>query len=328
MTSFEEIYKGCQTEEEDTLIMESWKDMYKQCTKENNHEEYIKVSEIASRFPQNFREDSDLIYQIKTMADLTVRIEIPLDTKTRRNGTGFVQKIRSQKGNSCPDKTCPMNGSCHKWAIATVTTVYHVINSKDPKKAMQEELADRAVVKVFTGEADGADEDCGKILKGFKLVDSDKEINNFDWCAFECVSHDDDVIFELEASLKIHEDMQRKTYDKYKQEDKRLIVIVGYPHGGPKRMSYCEPKTGHVNRCILKEVRDTQEWCCYSYTAATCRGSSGSPVFILGQPLCGFGYWFGHPHNHSAWRDSEKSSLSSIGVDHLKVDNVGVNNRS
>ncbi|XP_059177429.1 uncharacterized protein LOC131956838 [Physella acuta] len=153
-----------------------------------------------------------------------------------------------------------------------------------------------------------------KTVYGRRLADTDKERGDNDWCFVECVTHDMDLVGKLEKTIKDFNDLQKKLYQQYKNnKEKQLVVIVSHPHGGPKRISF-----GHtVEKKSLKDVRENQNWCNYSYNTATCPGSSGAYVFILGQPLCGSGYWFGHPHNHSHYTGAQLINCSSIGVDHI-----------
>ncbi|KAK0068978.1 acidic repeat-containing protein-like isoform X2 [Biomphalaria pfeifferi] len=106
-------------------------------------------------------------------------------------------------------------------------------------------------------------------------------------------------------------------------KDVNLVVIFGHPHQWAKRMSVGKTRDfiSAPKRKILKEVRSNQIWSLYSYGNATCEGSSGSPIFIWGQPISGLGYWFGHPHNHSGNQIDEDEGVyigkSTIGVEHI-----------
>ncbi|CAG5118230.1 unnamed protein product [Candidula unifasciata] len=126
-----------------------------------------------------------------------------------------------------------------------------------------------------------------------------------------CVTHDLDLLTLLEDKLKEYWKLGRALKEKYRKESENLVVVVvSHPHGGPKRISVGEAK---VKDSAL-EVREDQDWCYYSYDAVTCEGSSGAPVYVLGRWNDGFGYWFGHSHNHSGI-DSCNCSRSTVGVD-------------
>ncbi|CAL1541573.1 unnamed protein product [Lymnaea stagnalis] len=294
-------YKNGSTEEEHITGKETFDSKYETC-KKNNHDKYIDINDLSlKRLPENYQ-DSELLYFIMLQADLTGRIEV---TNTVVNGelkvirgTGFVQKIRLGKLSNCPCPKC--KGEYEVYAILTITTVNHVVGTKD--------MFSNSTMLLETSKQSFT-------IYGNKIIKTDRdEDSNEDWCAVEFVSHEIDKVKELEITLENLKKKQGKLYKRYK-DDVKLVVITGYPHGLNKKVSFGELSG---DKEILKEVRASQEWCRYLYNAITCPGSSGSPVFILGQPVCGYGYWFGHSHNHSKGSKEDESkqiNISSVGVD-------------
>ncbi|CAL1533023.1 unnamed protein product, partial [Lymnaea stagnalis] len=257
---------------------EKFEDKYKNCTK-NNHDRYIDINDLSlNRLPENYQE-SELLYFITLQAALTGRICVSENMeRIKKRGTGFVQKIRQGKLSKCPCQKC--NGEYDEYAVLTVTTVNHVVGENGSVR--------NATMLLETPELSFT-------IYGNKISKTDRdEDNNEDWCAVEFVSHEIEKVQKIETTLKILKEVQGNLYDKYRH-DATLVVITGYPHGLTKKVSFGK-LVGEKE--ILKEVRVGQEWCRYKYDAITCPGSSGYPVFILGQPVCGYGYWFGHSHNH------------------------------
>lgn len=279
----------------------TWQVSAADCNK-NNHDEYQTLSDVE----QTTWDDSEKLGLLTQMYHLTVCVKNDVTPDQVCHGSGFVQRVRTTTGQNCPDRTCEMRGKeNHTWGVMTITTVNHVINCLG--------LAGKAENLTAKLHYDHEYDVC-EILSGFRLIDSDKDIGDYDWCAFECHSHNFRLVTDLEECLKEYEKLQSKLYNRYKDRVGEIpVFIVGHPHGGPKKISL---GTVHREREILKEVRERQEWCRYFYTNATCSGSSGSPIYMLGQRLCGYGYWFGHPHNHSGYLQKVACGCSSIGVDH------------
>ncbi|XP_059177420.1 uncharacterized protein LOC131956833 isoform X2 [Physella acuta] len=286
---------------------ENWQNNMMKCKKKDNHGQFVDMGnkntiedDIRKNTMPGFIMTGDIFRTILLIASLTCRVVVPLDNRSNRFGTGFVEKIRRRRG-SCPCPECKTENPRTEFAVFKVTTVLHVV----PEQSQ----AENSVFELF---CDDESEQGIKKLYGRRLADTDKERGNNDWCFVECVTHDVELISKLEQTIKEFNDLQKKLYQQYKNnKEKQLVVIVSHPHGGPKRISFGQT----VEKKSLKDVRENQNWCNYSYNTATCPGSSGAYVFILGQPLCGSGYWFGHPHNHSHYNVEHFVNCSSIGVD-------------
>uniref|UniRef100_A0A2C9JU32 Peptidase S1 domain-containing protein n=1 Tax=Biomphalaria glabrata TaxID=6526 RepID=A0A2C9JU32_BIOGL len=198
-------------------------------------------------------------------------------------------------------------------------------DSDKGSKSSQEDDADKSSISSDGISLDHID--FTNKLIGDRLIETDKDLEfENDWCAFECVVDDPELIEKLENLVKKYQKLMAELYKKSQEQmyrDVNLVVIFGHPHQWAKRMSVGKTRdfASAPKRKILKEVRSNQIWCRYSYDNATCKGSSGSPIFIWGQPISGLGYWFGHPHNHSGNQIDEYEGVyigkSTIGVEHI-----------
>lgn len=285
-----------------------WQDSASQCTK-NNHHLYTTVGEFESKIEPPYSSNQPLVNLIRLMAQLVVMIRTPCvgenGAASFRYGSGIIQRVRAEKVRECPVEDCKTCSSgSREYGIITVTTVLHVITSQsDAEKT--------------TACLDFDDENTKyKCLQGFKLLDTEKDAGELDWCAVEFYSHHMELVGELKTKLKAYHKLQAEVYSEFKDRENDLVVVIGHPHGGPKKISFGKIRK-EKGKEIKKDVRERQEWCQYRYSTATCPGSSGSTVYILGQPLCGYGYWFGHGHNHSAFVEDAKCGSSSVGVDHV-----------
>ncbi|KAK0043884.1 acidic repeat-containing protein-like isoform X2 [Biomphalaria pfeifferi] len=280
------------------------------CPKAFLHRKRITWTEFKSKknlkqYIKNKDEQNLFDRLIKAMGNLTGlltvkknNISAPTD---RIPGTCFLQGIRRRKTTE--------KGLKVQYAIFTFTTVYHLF---------AENVNDRYVVnknwktldpKVVLFYTPNKSKD-SRQMKITEMLEADKDyyVKN-DWCAITCECYDVKLIADLENDLAEYQSLQQNLYLMSKEpayQDIKLVIIVGHPHGGEKQVSIGRhfPDLKET----LKDVRSGQRWCRYYYDAPTCPGNSGSPVFIFGQPVTGFGYWFGHPHNHA----KEASSIKKI----------------
>ncbi|XP_059155562.1 uncharacterized protein LOC131940781 [Physella acuta] len=307
MSFSQKKYKLAKTEEIVIKTNEDWRTNYQKCLKIEKHPYYFTVFDVETKALTelckgfNFSEDDRQLFL--TQARLTGRILIKLSPDEYRCGSGYLQKIRPAKDFNCPIPSCKEKKKHHAWWILTVTTVFHVVPSQQDVEKVEFEF--------FYDE--DLNQDKVKKAYGFRLIDTEKESGQADWCSIECATDDEVLVNNLKQLITTLADLQKKSYKVYKDKSPKPVVIASHPHSGPKRLSF-----GRVVREeSVKEVRESQNWCKYFYDTPTCPGSSGSYVLILGQPLNGSGYWLGHPHNHSGESDTRLINCSSVGVDHV-----------
>ncbi|KAI8739292.1 acidic repeat-containing protein isoform X2 [Biomphalaria glabrata] len=259
------------------------------------------------------------------MSDLTGCLLIMTrDGETVKNtGTGFVVKIRKEDCH-CPDQQGPSEGQT-RHAIVTISTAYHVFKEGDqmpnPRYAQVSQAwgsYKAAFILDYNGESKKTMElnnSSFPKLYGYRLIELDKEPDlDCDWCAIECLTHESDLVESLEGKLSKYQaglaELYQKSLTVYK--DVNLLVIIGHPHNWSKRISIGKTTTAKEE---LRVVRSNQIWCRYYYDSLTCKGSSGAPIFKWGQPISGFGHWFGHPHNHVG--KFGLGGKSTIGVENI-----------
>ncbi|CAL1544501.1 unnamed protein product [Lymnaea stagnalis] len=291
-----------------------------ECDKRKDHNKFIPAHSFKiDDLPKEHR-SKDLHTLIILMAKLTGRIEVDVDSNNFKHGTGFIQRTRLQRGQ-CPCHECQGRSGQKVFAVLTVTTVVHVFPNTRENNQFKINGKPEDFTMLLNYNTEPVNE--RDTIYGWHLLETDKDINErMDWCCIEFVTHNLTLANEIKTNLTQYQEMQLKVYDKAVKDKKLLkkdvdlVVVVGHPHGGIKKVSVGR-KVGEPDP--LKELRDTQRWGCYKYDTPTCPGSSGSPILILGQPISGFGYWFGHPHNHSG-NDKHGFNISSIGVDFVVDD--------
>ncbi|XP_059155554.1 uncharacterized protein LOC131940771 [Physella acuta] len=301
-----DLYKLKNTEEVELMEGEHWSDNLAHCHKNDRHREFMTLSTFKEKslgdIHRDFKFTEDEREIVLILANLTGRIKIG-----KRYGTGCLQKLRINKDLNCPIEKCAKKHEQHKSATLTVTTVFHVVPNKDDLKEL---------LFQFFYDEDYHEDDFKLNVEnafGLRLGDTEKEGGSSDWCFIECVTHNMELVGKLEEQIAKFSKLQTKLFKKYKDQDPKPVIIVSHPHSGPKKISVGKTEVSKN----VKEVRENQRWCQYYYDTPTCPGSSGSYVLILGQPLNGSGYWFGHPHNHSGESRKGGINCSSVGVDHV-----------
>lgn len=287
--------------------------------------------------PGGYR-DKCLVSLIKILSDLTVRVKVEYTSEDRpltypdsdrpypfsrswnvdmmRTGSGWVwnvekySQIYDQKVCSCKE-CCLSSAPATKWAEIGIRSAAHVVFDLKEGK--------RTTCHLYYDEGSTPETCPGVVtLSGMSRVDINvKE----DWCKMTFVTHDMVLADTLEALTKRFMDLQKELRQKYnsctgplpiepkcfapdKDAKPTLTVIVSHPHGCNKQITIGE----YTQR---EEVRDSRNLTKYTYNTATCPGSSGAPVYILGRFL---GWWpCDHPHSGNSG-DNKDINFSGVGL--------------
>lgn len=291
------------------------------CSKNPNHTNFIPVSQFSFQsLPRKFR-DKDVYACVRKLISLCVRLRVSYTSESRppgydfsekswgsspefvRYGSGavYVPKHKSQ-GLRCPlckDSPTPRKKCYFVWASTALHVVYDNLEAAATEVDMY--FDDDKKKKV-------------RKLQGLSLVNASSQ---GDRCILECVTHDYYVykhILSTRRHLRRMEDrLSRKYANQIKNGVPPLAVIVSHPHGCYKQISF-------GTKVIKERVEDncpTVEWTEYRYNAATCRGSSGALVWLLGQTRVGYRDDLITVHTHSGAVD-EKLNTSGRGLDFVK----------
>ncbi|XP_055898384.1 uncharacterized protein LOC106065935 [Biomphalaria glabrata] len=264
------------------------------CSK--NHEDYIPAHFCDQHIPLEYR-DEHMHSLIKSVADITVRVRCVYVSTSRPEFWPQVigseeqcpypfYKVRGEKlsrfGSGrinrvvyCPDSPCtcsicrqsdtPNLGSY----IVFIDTATHVV--------FDEEEAKKASIRLFFDSYLSPKVNLHVLSMCYANVERD-------WCLLKCTTCDSDLGDALAAKLKLFEKTRNDfyyIYAKSRQNDPRAI-IVSHPHGGPKQISL-----GHWEN--KQQVGDNNSYHRFHYTANTCPGSSGAPVYLMG--FKEWGWW-------------------------------------
>ncbi|CAL1529265.1 unnamed protein product [Lymnaea stagnalis] len=281
------------------------------CQKEACHHKYILTDKLTlCDFPKRYR-DRDVLQLAKVLALLTVKVRVgyvsrerpefspenlryPLYTLRGQSivscGSGRiwdVEIITPEQNRKCECRGCRASDTpIYAWAYVYVDTATHVVFDNDEAKS--------------TDCWWGYDSPCAPhvILEGVAMKDRNFARDTF---RIACVTHDLDLVRRLQGWTREYEELFWEVTNKYdgsEQEVKdNLIIIVSHPHGCYKRVSLGPWES-------REELSDKRTR--YSYTASTCQGTSGAPVFIIGREG-----WEWYTHAHS-WTDNKPGKTSNF----------------
>uniref|UniRef100_A0A2C9LED5 Uncharacterized protein n=1 Tax=Biomphalaria glabrata TaxID=6526 RepID=A0A2C9LED5_BIOGL len=243
--------------------------------------------------PSHF--DANLYFLVKAVADLTVRVSVKIasqhrpkvwpntihaypfsnqsETRTLRTGSGRVSSIQRFEVDSrldgsnnkteytkCWCRKCQDSESPSKvWWEFNVNTVSHLV--------FDDIEASHTTLRIFY------DKDDSPVVSVYTV--KVENVNVFDdFCQLKCVTCDKDLASTLGLMLSRYECQKHNVYyqNKNSRDDKKLNFIVSHPHGCPKQVSFGQWKNKHMfgGKCI------------FTYTTATCPGSSGAHVQCVG----------------------------------------------
>ncbi|CAG5131506.1 unnamed protein product [Candidula unifasciata] len=283
------------------------------CDKNPGHENFIPVNEFSLKHLPDGYKDEDIVNYIRAQADLTVKITSKFTSMHRpegysfhnfrgknfmRVGSGFMQYVyrnerRSNKPCPCPEcKNSPTPRL--EWAKLKIRTATHVVFDDDE--------AQNTMVEFFYDD----DKQKDKVKRVYGESVRFGTVRG-DWCDIRCVSHDIELCDFLKETWGKWRWLETKVNQKYTcEQDHRLAILVSHPHGCSKQVSIGVWR----NRDIIEISREWEN-CVYSYDTPTCPGSSGAPVWILGQ-MKWAGFFGRHPHSG---RPVEGLNISAIGWD-------------
>ncbi|XP_059144281.1 uncharacterized protein LOC131931484 [Physella acuta] len=264
----------------------------KHCTKYPGHVDFIPVEDFNLQHLPGHLQDPDIVQLIKCLSNLTVMVRAksvsperpefypdtdlpyPLHVKPGRKmnrqlrtGTARVShplwKYVEEDDVPCPCAACKVSSTPVKtWCQIPFVTATHVIFDSHELKDTQVVIdynsarSNKIVLDVFD---DG----------GFSVFTDRADII--------CSTHDVSLYDRLQAQKKEYENLRQKLAKKYNEKDKStsLAIMVSHPHGNAKHVTVGQ----WTNRCQAGRHGDVG----YTYNTPSCTGSSGAPVYILGE---------------------------------------------
>ncbi|CAG5128888.1 unnamed protein product [Candidula unifasciata] len=295
---------------------------YTLCEKNPDHKDFIPVDKFTiDCLPLRYQE-SHVVQCVQSLGKLVVLVTVthissnrPLfDINTNRPypfaeykgadvmraGSGWLRKVHiygTLQNGSCSGKDCSFSTvpSALK-AEFTIRTAAHVVFDVDEARHTE--------CTFFYN--DGLDvEYCPTALTFSGAIRAVSDIQG-DWCDLTFLvcdkCHPEMFAKLIEDNRELHEKVWSNYPPDSTDDHLNLAVIVSHPHGCSKKIS--------VGRFRLREeLKMHDHFTHYIYTTATCTGSSGAPVFILGKSRRW--PWCSHPHAGNCEHDK---TLNYSGV--------------
>ncbi|KAI8786106.1 hypothetical protein BgiBS90_013464 [Biomphalaria glabrata] len=288
-------------------------ELYEKCNKNPGHLNFISPETFNLDCLPSVYRDQEVLNFVNALSDLTVLISLNVTSESRpkfypntkvpfpyydvrggnrlRFGTGQIWMVKKKQ------KKVAINGGKGfgrflnrrvSYGVITVVTAAHLVYDKAEAESVVCHL-----------NYDSADEMLSDIasLQGVGIVGANA---TRDKCVLKCVTYDLALVDKLMTSFAKYKSLCRSVHAKYSQfrESKKLTVVVSHPHGQSKKIS-----VGHWTKRHLMD-EENENLTSYSYTACTCPGSSGAPVYTFG----GEGKWFLSTHLHMGVTDKGNQS--------------------
>ncbi|KAI8773581.1 hypothetical protein BgiBS90_025999 [Biomphalaria glabrata] len=315
-----DVYGDHETQEsvDDEAHVDLWTH---QCTKNAGHLNYVDIDKLTLEdLPAAHRNDLFMNF-VNSAAKLTIKIVVKMTSPNRpefwpnsnkpfpsykirsrtnlRVGSGRIWRVTKYvdgiKGDgrkhcraytTCPCKKCRVSKTpSNTWWEITVRTAAHVV--------YDEIEAEHASCTLFYDEKDSTVLTLDEITVPYINLD-------LDFARLTCYTCDPEVagrLTQLQENFNaLWGKMCELNTEGVSDEDK-CVFVISHPHGTPKKISFGQWKD---------KIAMTEHDYKFTYTAPTCPGSSGAPVFVLG--YSGKSYY----HVHSG---ALKSGLNISGAD-------------
>ncbi|GFN99975.1 hypothetical protein PoB_002648100 [Plakobranchus ocellatus] len=304
-------YDGCDVFGSGPEAAES-ENAWKTCEKHPGHANFIPITEFGlNHLPEQYRTQSikDLVNAI---AVVTVKLVVRCNSPERmprycysmsgeRNsahvGSGWILDIQKGKGPCRGCFECDPNTSemvkepaqdKEKWYLVYVISANHVVFDSEEAKATE--------VQLFYDDKKSRKDQRMKSIYGAML---ERGGSSEDSCVLICFTHNERLAKELTGYVDTMKSMVlkgnrddplfeyeyvRKTLPEHQNG---LCIMVSHPHGQPKmvtvgkREQVDRKRVQHLRRISLTErSRRLRLKNPLFYSTESCRGSSGSPVFM------------------------------------------------
>lgn len=286
------------------------------CTKNSGHSQFIPASEFSmTHLPASYR-DNDILKFVKLWMELTVKLSICATSMDRteedpfytyrgktfiRSGTGKVTDVQFIEDDStCPCPECVSSKDPHKtWAAIWVMTAMHVVFD-------DVEVEKTSVIFHYDNE-DITTKDNMRTLLGCRVVDFNR---SGDWCKFECATHDLEFARKIDDALTPLMSLAESIQERYHDDvNFNMAIIASHPHGCAKYVTVGEWR----DKVAFENKEENLEWTTYTYSTATCRGSSGAPVWILGPDRSNLYAYYSHVHSEGGDHSRGEPNKSGAG---------------
>ncbi|KAH9509693.1 hypothetical protein Btru_044262 [Bulinus truncatus] len=224
-----------------------------------------------------------------------------------KNGKGKTNDSDEKKdiglGKNCQipihyqiQETCPC-GKCRKsnnpsrtWCEVSILTATHLVLDTSDARAV--------TCRLFVDDQDSE----VVTLDGLQMEQTDV---NRDDCTLVCVTCDSGIYERLSSHLRELHALCKDMLKTYPSSD--LTIIVSHPHGCPKQISLGHRTKRHwiTNKPYARYPFHKFIYCTHDYTTATCPGSSGALVYVMGSNEL-------HTHVHSGFNDGTNHSSKGI----------------
>ncbi|KAK6964361.1 hypothetical protein BgiMline_031584 [Biomphalaria glabrata] len=179
-------------------------------------------------------------------------------------GTGRICDVVEERGSKCTCKECKTK--CKKSWTIKVFTATHVV--------FDDEEAEDMTCSLFYDDENKLKE----IIKltGFKKIWSD---SGGDLCLLSTVTCNEELSKKLSAKIKEFNKCWSSLQNMHEKDktQERLVILVSHPHGRAKRISF-----GFGIDIGRIQGHDFNK---FVYSSPTCPGTSGGPVYVLGNNL-------------------------------------------
>lgn len=299
---------------------------YSACEKNPGHLKFVPVDQfIMSQLSLHYRE-KDLWKYIRTLSYLTVRVSVKNvsdyrlkttpDTKKpfpcysgtgsdmMRVGTGWVDWVVKFPNKYSKNKAC----TCREciWSPRPQEQYAHILIRTSAHLVYDSEEGENTTCHLFFDRGDTPDACPSAVaLSGMSNVESSIER---DRCQMTYVTHDMSLANKLRKAVRsLNRLRECLSYEGrwdvlccVPEPENTLAVIVSHPHGCSKQVS--------IGQCFSRD-KVKEGFSTYTYTAATCPGSSGAHVIALRKDV------FSYDHAHFGKCKQNENSYSGHGVD-------------
>ncbi|XP_055878583.1 uncharacterized protein LOC106054502 [Biomphalaria glabrata] len=263
----------------------------KACKKNPGHPNFIPVNSFSlEHLPEGYRDE--VLYEvIKSIASLTVKLSVNVASPQRpttwpgtsipypfsgtryknvlRTGTGKVyQIIRVEEGDThgwgkntkCVCGRCRMSQTPSNvwWEIDIITATHVIFDSVEAENTTCDFFFD-------SQESPGYRLD-NMIMKSYGIA-TDKS-------SMKCITCNEELADKLGAALNKWEQLRWTAFYRHKKDAQKMAVVVSHPHGCSKQIS--------LGQWLEKVKGEGGNVFKHTYTACTCPGSSGAPVYFAG----------------------------------------------